>query len=164
MHKILLAAALVLGLQGCASMGNPFENNTAGTSDIYYDQFEDVPIPGDMTIDSSRTLISTSPDGTRIGLLTAEGRVSITSLTQAMEYNMFRQGWTVIGRMSGIKNMDVFEKDNKIAVLYFYEQKIYTAMEIWISQRLIGFVPNTPPPDASAPAARFGDNQLELPQ
>jgi hypothetical protein len=166
MRKILLIAALALLAQGCANVGlqNPFETRSVASSEVYYGLFDDVPIPGDMTVDRSRTFITTAPDGARTGLLTAEGRVDIASLTQAMEHNMAGQGWTEIARLSGIKNVNVFEKDSRIAVLYLYDQKFYTAMEVWMTQRLIGFVPNAPAPGTVAPALGYGINATELKQ
>ena len=150
MKRLLCCLALLAALQGCNGMNmqNPFDTSTTTTNETYYDQFEDVPIPADMNIDRTRTLITTAQDGTRMGLLTAEGRIEINSLAQAMANNMSRQGWTLTGKMSGVKHMQVFEKDARVVVLYFYEQTVYTAMEVWMSARLSGF--------SASPAMRSG--------
>ena len=133
---LLLFCALLL--PGCADLNisNPFEQNTASGNEVYYDQFSDVPIPRDMSVDSKRSLISVAQDGTKTGLLTVEGRVDKPSLANAMILNMNRQGGSLRGAAIGDKTMHLYEKDNRFAVLYFYDQTTTAAMEIWVLTRL----------------------------
>lgn len=58
------------------------------------------------------------------------------SLANAMILNMNRQGWSLRGAAIGDKTMHLYEKDNRFAVLYFYDQTTTAAMEIWVLTRL----------------------------
>lgn len=133
---LLLLCALML--PGCAELNiaNPFEQSTTSGNEVYFDQFADVPIPRDMSVDSKRSLISVAQDGTKTGLLTVEGRVDKPSLANAMLLNMNKQGWSLRGATIGDKTMHLYEKDNRYAVLYFYDQTTTAAMEIWVLTRL----------------------------
>lgn len=138
MRKLFLALMLGLLLSGCADMNisNPFSSTPSNPGDFYFEQFPDIPIPRDMDVDRSRTLVSVSADGTKMGLLTAEGRVEILSLATAMIHNMVNQGWTLRAVVNGPKSVQLYEKDNRYAILYFYDQTTKAAMEIWVATRL----------------------------
>lgn len=130
---------VVMLLSGCADMSmnisNPFDT-TSDVNDVYYDQFPDIAIPSDMSIDRTRSLVSTSQDGTKIGLLTVQGRVERSSLSNALMQHMLRQGWTLRGSLTGSKTMHIYEKDQRYAVIYLYDQLTKTAMEIWVATHL----------------------------
>jgi len=143
--KALATFFLVLGLiaavAGCAS--NPFASSSASSEspasasgEVYYDLFGDIPIPRDMSVDRKRTLVSRTPNGPNIGLLTVSGRVELHSLNDAMIRNMARQGWTLRAATTGVKTMQIYEKASQYAVIYTYERTLYTDMEIWSAQRL----------------------------
>lgn len=178
----LLFLLCVFLLPGCSDMNipNPFETSTASGTEVYFDQFPDVPIPKDLTVDTKRSLVSVTPDGTKTGLLTVEGRVDKPSLANAMILNMSNQGWTMRGATIGNKTMHLFEKDSRFAVLYYYDQTVTAAMEIWILTRLAeGVMPtmgagntSTTPdhpsfnlsPNASSGSSRGGVTQQGLSQ
>ena len=82
------------------------------------------------------TLISVAQDGTKTGLITVEGRVDKPSLANAMILNMNRQGWNLRGAAIGSKTMHLYEKGERYAVIYYYEQTTTAAMEIWVMTRL----------------------------
>ena len=86
----LLLICSLLPLSGCADLNisNPFETKSSDGSEVYFDQFPDVPIPRDMSVDAKRSLISVAQDGTKTGLITVEGRVDKPSLANAMILNM----------------------------------------------------------------------------
>ena len=134
----LLLITLLLSLTGCADLDipNPFETKTADGSEIYFDQFPDVPIPRDMSVDVSRSLISVAQDGTKTGLVTVEGRVDKPSLANAMISNMHRQGWNLRGAVIGTKTIHLYEKGERYAVIYYYDQTTTAAMEVWVMTRL----------------------------
>ena len=134
----LLLLCALLPLQGCADLNipNPFESSKSDGSEVYFDQFPDVPIPKDMSVDAKRSLISVAQDGTKTGLITVEGRVDKPSLANAMILNMNKQGWNLRGAAIGSKTMHLYEKDNRYAVIYYYEQTATAAMEIWVLNRL----------------------------
>ena len=151
--RLLVLSVLTASLAGCADMGisNPFASSTTNANEVYFDQFEDIPIPRDMDVDRKRSFVSVTPEGTKMGLLTAEGRVDMVSLSGAMAHNMSQQGWAIRSRVSGPKMLEVFEKNNRMAVIYFYEQTTSTAMEIWTAIRLPdGFTVTTTPVEGGA--------------
>lgn len=152
---LLLFCSLLL--TGCSDLNisNPFEQSTTSGNEVYFDQFPDVPIPRDMSVDSKRSLIPVAQDGTKTGLLTVEGRVDKPSLVNAMFSNMNRQGWTLRGATMGDKAMHLYEKDNRFAVLYFYEQTTTTAMEIWVLTRLA---------DGVLPTMSSGETPIDMNQ
>lgn len=136
--KRLCILLLGLGLlTGCADMNieNPFASST-DVSQVYYDEFPDVPIPADMSADRKRSWVSVTPEGVKMGLLTTEGRYDLPSLATATIHNMNGQGWSLRAMSNGPRIMQVYEKDNRIAVVYFYSQTTSVAMELWISLRL----------------------------
>lgn len=134
----VLLITLLLSLTGCADLDipNPFETKTADGSEIYFDQFPDVPIPRDMSVDVSRSLVSVAQDGTKTGLVTVEGRVDKPSLANAMISNMHRQGWNLRGAVIGTKTTHLYEKGERYAVIYYYDQTTTAAMEVWVMTRL----------------------------
>lgn len=131
---VCLAALL---LAGCSSLNipNPF-SSTSDVNDVYMSQFPDIPIPADMKSVPKNTLVTSTQDGTKVGLETLEGRVEAASLANAMIHNMARQGWSLRGSVTGKRTMQVHEKDNRYAVLYLYDQTMSTAMEVWVLNRL----------------------------
>lgn len=138
--KFMCAVALSLLLFGCSDMSmptisNPFASSTEVTQ-VFYDEFSDVPIPSDMSVDRARSLVSVTPEGIKIGLVTTEGRYELSSLTQAMIHNMNGQGWTLRSVVMGPRVMQVYEKDNRMATIYYYPQTASVAMELWVALRL----------------------------
>lgn len=138
--KHMCAIALVLLLSGCSDMSmpaisNPFASSTE-VSQVFYDEFPDVPIPSDMSVDRVRSLVSVTPEGVKIGLVTTDGRYEMTSLTTAMIHNMNGQGWTLRSVVTGPRVMQVYEKENRVAAIYFYQQTTTVAMELWVALRL----------------------------
>ena len=63
-------------LSGCAELNisNPFETKSSDGSEVYFDQFPDVPIPRDMSVDAKRSLISVAQDGTKTGSSPSKAR------------------------------------------------------------------------------------------
>ncbi|MBR5734559.1 MAG: hypothetical protein IKX79_03325 [Desulfovibrionaceae bacterium] len=148
MKRFVCLAALLLLLQGCADMNfsNPFEQKPAETSvnDVFYDEFPDVPFPADMQVDRKKSMVVATPDGIKIGVLTAEGRVDKLSLTTATIHNMQKKGWTLRGMVHGSRSMQVFEKEGRYAVCCFYEQVLSSVMEVWVVTRIADGVISTP--------------------
>ena len=79
----LLLICSLLPLSGCADLNisNPFETKSSDGSEVYFDQFPDVPIPRDMSVDAKRSLISVAQDGTKTGLITASDQIANVDYT-----------------------------------------------------------------------------------
>lgn len=147
----LCLLALCLCLTGCADM-NPFASSPNPEAAVY-SQFSDIPVPKDMSTNASRTFVNYGQDGTKVGLETLEGRIPSLTLTRVMINNMLRDGWSIRATSSGSSRyMQLFERENRYAVIYYYDQTASYAMEIWVATRLAdGAVP--PPPPLSEPVA-----------
>lgn len=149
--KQFFACLLAVCLCGCADMNiqNPFATST-DVSQVYYDEFPDVPIPSDMTVDRSRSWVSVTPEGAKIGLVTTEGRFDLASLATGTIHSMNGQGWGLRAVSNGPRIVQVYEKDNRVAVVYFYNQTTSVAMELWVSLRLPDGVVTSGAPAASS--------------
>ncbi len=127
-------------LMGCSNitLTNPFiitpqEPIASGT---YFGKFKNIPIPVDMTLDESRTYIATSLEGKVMGLETYEGKVEISAIANDMSNIMQREGWALRGSVSVTKTMQLYENDGLFAIIYYYNQALSTAMEIWVMNAL----------------------------
>jgi len=137
MKRIVGFLVLTLALSGCAGMLDSFKSTkSTATSDVYFDEFLDIPIPQAMKVDRKRTMVSVTSEGAKTGLVTVEGNVEKLSLTSAMVHNMAQQGWALRGMVRGNRIIEIFEKENRFAICYFYDQPVTVAMEMWVGQRL----------------------------
>lgn len=140
-----LVLTLALSLTGCADI-NPFAS-PANPEAAVYSQFSDIPVPKDMSTNASRTFVNYGQDGTKVGLETFEGRIPSLTLTRVMINNMLRDGWSIRATSAGSSRyMQLYERENRYAVIYYYDQTASYAMEIWVATRLAdGAVPPPPP-------------------
>lgn len=147
--RLALLLTFSLFLTGCADI-NPFAA-PANPEAAVYSQFSDIPVPKDMSTNAGRTFVNYGQDGTKVGLETLEGRIPSLTLTRVMINNMLRDGWSIRATASGSSRyMQLFERDNRYAVIYYYDQTTSYAMEIWVATRLAdGAVPPPPPIDPS---------------
>lgn len=143
--RVALILTLALSLTGCAEI-NPF-SSPANPEATVYSQFSDIPVPKDMSTNANRTFVNYGQDGTKVGLETLEGRISSLTLTRVMITNMLRDGWSIRATSSGSSRyVQLYERDNRYAVIYYYDQTTSYAMEIWVATRLAdGAVPPPPP-------------------
>lgn len=154
---LTLLCLLSLSLSACADM-NPFASPSNPEAAVY-SQFSDIPVPKDMSTNAARTFVNYGQDGTKVGLETLEGRIPSMTLTRVMINNMLRDGWSIRATSSGSSRyMQLYERENRYAVIYYYDQTASYAMEIWVATRLAdGAVPPPPPLDpAFAPGASGG--------
>lgn len=144
----MLLIAAVSPLSGCADMGleipaidipisNPFATTT-DVSNVYLSQFPDVPVPSSMKSIPLNTLVTTSLDGSKVGLESFAGRVDAASLVSAMSQNLNHQGWSLRGSVSGKKNVQLFEKDQRFVIIIVNERAMNSEMEVWMLTRLDG--------------------------
>ncbi len=115
---------------------NPFEQKQAQSIDaVYYGHFNDIPIPVDMEKDVNNTKVVFYNQQVS-GVEKYEGRVEIISLSNAMEQNLLKNNWTLIAKEHDEKIMQVYQKDNRFAILTFYDQTLTTGMEVWVLDKL----------------------------
>ncbi len=157
-YIIMLITAI--SLSGCAGMDNPFAQKPSNPEEVAYSQFNDIPVPKDMAPDTTRSFINYASDGSKTGLETLEGKIDPLTLSRVMINNMTRDGWHLRSTSSGAaKHMQLYERDTRYAVIYYYAQSFSNAMEIWISSKLADGVQPSPGSSAySTPAGAPGSS------
>lgn len=132
-----LVLVCVVALGGC--VGSSSENGSdpvSGGLTYYYDEFQDVPIPKEMTPEKKETFITYGADGTKLGTLIVSGRVEMASLVAAMQSYMQRDGWTLRSVFRSSRSILIFEKPEKMCSMYLSEGMINTDVLIFVSPRL----------------------------
>lgn len=129
---ILFLAVLCLGLSaGCANM---FASSDEAAP-YYYGEFEDVPIPGELSGPKETTIITT-PGGVKTGLQIYKGRVEVGSLNNAMTGYMLREGWVLRSSTRGSRSLLLFEKLDRFCTIYIVDGLLSTEMQIYVSPKL----------------------------
>ena len=136
MKRFVCVLALTLTLSGCANLLDSLHSSSSSSSEVYFDEFSDIPIPSAMKVDRKRSMVTATSEGVKTGVVTVSGDVEKLSLTTAMIHNMTQQGWTLRGMVRGNRTIEIFEKGNRFAVCCVYDQTITAAMELWVVQRL----------------------------
>ncbi len=131
----VFALLLVTLLGGCATTSSPAQDPANIGQDAYYDEFGDVPIPIDMTPEKDRFTIM-GKGGIKLGIEEFSGRVDKTSLVNAMQTYMARDGWTLRSLFRANRSIMVFEKPDRICTLYFTESSFSTTMLVFVSPLL----------------------------
>ncbi len=158
--KTIFTSSLILSsllLSGCTeylsdiTIPNPFEQKEANTADaVYYGHFSDIPIPVDMEKDMKNTKVVFYNDNVS-GIEIYEGRVEINSLSAAMEHNLLKNNWTLIAKEYDEKIMQIYQKDNRFAIITFYNQTLTTGMDVWVLDKLPqNIINSTPYPPATS--------------
>lgn len=145
---------------GCASDGsfqNPFatssEENAAPASGFYYSEFEDIPVPSEMSESGSDTVVTFAPSGIKCGMQRFTGRVEVVSLMNTMRKHMASNGWTLRSLLRAKRSILVFEKPDRIASFEIADGLMSTEMRIVVSSRLEGDAAGLDANSYAAPAA-----------
>ena len=155
---VTLAAALML--TGCSAgdfeIKNPFEQPSLTES--YVSQFRDVPIPAPMESLTKESYVTVGHDGGRIGLESFSGRVEVTSLSHIMMQNMAKSGWQLRGSSTGMRCIQLYQKEPHYAVIFYSDGMINSSMDVWVvnnvSVDIMTLIPESPVPGVSGiPAA-----------
>ncbi|MDL2210437.1 hypothetical protein LJC26_06510 [Desulfovibrio sp. OttesenSCG-928-O18] len=132
---LLLVFTVVLG--GC--LGSESENNSDPVSaglNYYYDEFQDVAIPREMTPEKKETFITYGSDGMKLGTQMVAGRVEMASLVSAMQGHMQRDGWALRSIFRSSRSILIFEKPERMCSMYISDGVIDTSMLIFVSPKL----------------------------
>lgn len=154
------ALAAMLMLSGCSAgnfeIKNPFEQPSL--TDSYFSQFRDVPIPAPMTSRTKESYVTVGHDGGKIGLESFDGRVEAESLANVMMQNMAKSGWQLRGSSSGLRAIQLYQKEPHYVVLFFSEGIFQSTMDVWVvnnvSVDIMSIIPDAQNP-AAAPSS-FG--------
>ena len=132
---LLLLVMLVIGLSGCSSLKGKGSGSTAsGPAPLYYDGFNDILIPGELTQDVKASSIFQSR-GFAAGMMVFKGRVDRGSLVAFFKDNMAKDNWKLTGSVSADKSILLFLKETRWCVMTISEG-------VWNSMAEISVLPS----------------------
>ena len=123
MPRVLILSMLVLVLTSCASSSGPARPQRS--------EFEDVPVPAGLTLDSNRTTIIESPT-VKAARLFYRSRVKPESLAVAYRTSLEANGWRHVSSTTsaGKGTTQVYEKQDSALQVLIYEGWYYTWTEV----------------------------------
>ena len=140
LFPVLMASLLALAL-GCSSLprsqpeagmyGQASANATQETESFAY-QFNDVPVPAEMKLQSDESFIMQTPQ-VKAGALVYTGWVDPSSLSTFFMRNMPQEGWTSLSYFQYGHYLLVFRKAEKVSVIRINKGHLTTKLEIWVS-------------------------------
>jgi hypothetical protein len=97
----------------------------------YYD-FEDVQFPGELKLNTKKSMIIQSPN-LLTGVLVLDGYIEIKSLNSFFKDAMVKDNWQAKGNFQHHPKMVLlFEKKNKRCVIFIEETMFNTHVEVWV--------------------------------
>jgi len=138
MARVLLLCALVLGLASCASSSGPARAQRS--------EFEDVPVPAGLTLDSSWTINIESPTE-KAARIFYKSRIKPDSLAVAYRTALEANGWRHVSSTTSASKgtTQVYEKQDSSLQVLIYEGWYYTWTEV-STTRITGRPTATPAP------------------
>lgn len=127
---ILVVSLALLG--GCA---NIFGTSSGGGEPYFYAEFDDIPIPAQLSGIKETTIITT-PSGIKSGLQVFKGRVEVGSLNSAMIGYMQRENWELRSATRGARSLMLFEKEDRFATIYILDGAFNTEMQVYVSPKI----------------------------
>ena len=137
MSRLLVLCLIALTVTSCAaSSGAPRAPQRS--------EFEDVPVPAGLTLDSSRTTIIESPT-VKAARLFYKSRVKPENLAVAYRTSLEANGWRHVSSTTSANNgtVQVYEKPDSSLQVMIYESWYYTWSEV-SATRIVGR-PTAPP-------------------
>ena len=137
---LMLAIAAVIAATGCSSLkstksasrlNGSHVSATAKSKTIYYD-FGDVLLPTQLSVDDNGSFVF-STAGLTAGVLSLKGRVTAKSLLSFFSNKMPVDGWQMINKFTGQRNMMLFRKRSRYCTITIQEGQLATIVEIWVA-------------------------------
>ena len=153
----VLMLAMTIVLSGCAELFSFSSSSRGGEGDVYYADFPDVPIPAEMQLRASRSLVVKNSSGLVTGYLEFSGSASWDSLVNASASNLTRDGWSVMGLFRGERSLIVADKIDRICVITIVDGFPSTSMSVWVTSKTHGFIAPIPAPERIVPDVDDGD-------
>jgi hypothetical protein len=135
---LMIVTALVA--TGCSSLKSqestsssttPTSPTTAQRKTIYYD-FGDVLLPAQLSVNDSESFVFTT-GGLTAGVLSLKGRVTAKSLISFFSNKMPVDGWQMINKFTGQRNMMLFRKQARYCTITIDEGQLTTIVELWVA-------------------------------
>lgn len=147
----LLAMALVLALAACSTLENKSSSSSSSPAQVSkqtsmgsYQDFEDVLIPKDMSLDDKSSFVIQTVNF-KSGILTYTGRVDPISLANFFEANMAQDNWKQRSKMRyQTRTLMVFEKTDRDCIVNIEDRTFNTHLEVIVAQRLSSSASSTP--------------------
>lgn len=140
---LALTTTIVLGTIGCSSLKSQktTSNSTATTASaaaksktVYYD-FGDILLPSQLSVDDSESFVFTT-EGLTAGVLSLKGRLTAKSLISFFSNKMPVDGWQMINKFAGQRNMMLFKKQTRYCTITIDEGQLSTVVELWVAPSL----------------------------
>ncbi len=128
--------------QSQASLSGATGSAAETNAPVYHD-FDDIPVPKELTIVKDRTVVVSSP-GFISGNLALKGRVDPDSLFKFFSVYMEKDNWEVFSIIKAPEaTIMVFQKAMRCAVITIREEQIFTYVEIGVAPTLKGASKNS---------------------
>jgi hypothetical protein len=136
---------VALCAMGCASVESqktasgstaPANAAIARTTAVYYD-FGDILLPAQLAVNESESFVFAT-DGLTAGMLSLKGRLTAKSLIRFFCNKMPVDGWQMINKFTGQRNMMLFVKEARYCTIVIAEGQLKTIVEIWVAPSMIG--------------------------
>jgi len=118
-------------LAGCASTAkqDPGTPSSETGLKVAFSDFEDVPLPSEVSPNRKKTQVYTAGKG-KVGLLTLEGRVDPDSLAGFFLTNLPRTCWKPITSLKDRDHVLVYVKDERVCLITISEGWFTTICEV----------------------------------
>jgi hypothetical protein len=137
---VTVALAIALSSTGCSSLRS--KKNSPGSTassaavspkgkSVYYD-FGDILLPSQLLVDSEESFVFTTA-GLTAGVLSLKGRLTAQSLISFFSNKMPVDGWQMINKFTGNRNMMLFKKSMRYCTITIEEGQLTTLVEIWVA-------------------------------
>lgn len=128
---IVMVSIFLLSVFGCQTITSKRSESKQKSTAVYYD-FGDILIPKELKVVQKLSFIYRTA-GLTSGVLTLEGRVEVTSLIAFFENNMAKDNWQEVVEFKSPRNLLLFKKENRWAVLNIEEKEWKSYVEIWVA-------------------------------
>jgi len=112
--------------------GPPSTPNAAVVPGAKFFEFNDIPLPPEMKVQSKSSCVFQSGQ-IKMGFLTLRGRVDSNSLENFFAATLPREGWKLKGQFKFGRALLIFDKHDKVCVILLKEETYYTYVEIYVS-------------------------------
>lgn len=141
---LVLMIVIALGATGCSSLkskkstsssATPTSPTTAKSKTVYYD-FGDVLLPAQLSVNDKESFVFTT-SGLTAGVLSLKGRLTAKSLISFFSNKMPVDGWQMINKFTGQRNMMLFKKRTRYCTITIDEGQLTTIVELWVAPSMV---------------------------
>lgn len=139
-----LMITIALGIIGCSSLKSTKITSSSTSSKpsvnaksktIYYD-FGDILLPSQLSVNENESFVFTT-EGLTAGVLSLKGRLTAKSLISFFSNKMPVDGWQMINKFAGQRNMMLFKKHARYCTITIVEGQFSTIIELWVAPSMV---------------------------